>query len=206
MAGNESLIQVTEGVGKKAHTWQRTISGNTVEDEFTIPGEYPYATYVALGASVSIATANDHIIQVMAGTTLPVRIRRIRVEQRAAATAAAASVLEIWRLTTAGTGGAAVTPRPLDTADTAGATAMTLPTAKGTESVQLYAMAHSWRQVVSATGSPADDSMEEWIQMPNGKPLIIPAGTTNGIAVKSTTAIAGATVIVTVEFVETNFV
>ena len=45
----------------------------------------------------------------------------------------------------------------------------------------------------------------EWSQHPNGKPIIIPAGTSNGLAIKSTTAIANAGVLVNVEFTETSF-
>jgi hypothetical protein len=152
---------------------------------------------------VSLATVNDHLLQIMAGSSNYVRIRRIHIEQANNATAAAFGVIEIWRLTTAGTGGTAVTPAKFDTGDAAaGATAMTLPTAKGTEGTLLFRPVMLWRQAVSATTAQYDDVFE-WTQHPGQKPIIIPAGTSNGIAIKSTTATASATVSMWVEFVET---
>ena len=203
----ESLIQAApDSSGKKVHTWQRTIGANNVEDEFTIPGEYPYASYSVDSGNVSAATAASHLLQVMAGASLPVRIRRIRIEQFANATTGAAMALSITRLSTAGTGGTAVTPRPFDTTDAAaGATAMTLPTVKGTETVSIFEMVLTMRQTVAAAGTQPDDFWE-WTQLPNTKPIIIPAGAANGICIKNGTAIAAGTVIVTVELVETNFV
>jgi hypothetical protein len=202
----ESLIQVTEGVGKKIHTYSRVIGANTIEDEFVVAGEYPMASYAAAPlAAVSTATAASHVFQLMAGASLNVRIRYLRISQEANATAAQANTLEIFRLTTAGTGGTAITPRPFDTADAAaGATAMSLPTAKGTEGVLLMREALVWRQVVSATQAQLDDQWE-WYQKPGQKPIIIPAGTANGICIKNPNAIAGATLNVLVEFVETNY-
>jgi hypothetical protein len=202
----EAIVQVTEGVGKKLHTWDRTIGANLIQDEFVLPGEFPYATYSVVAVNISAATINDHTLQIMAGASLPVRIRRITIEQSANATTAALQVYAVLRLTTAGTGGTAVTPRPFDTADAAsGATAMTLPTAKGTEGVELMRNAIILRQAISATATQLDD-MVEWTQKPGQKPIIIPAGTTNGIAIKNLVATAAATMIVNVEFVETNFV
>ena len=202
----ESIVQVNSGSGPKLHTWSRTIGANTVEDEAVFPAEYPLASYIAIGAAVSTATANDHLLQLMAGASLNVRIRRITVEQRGTATTAAALTMEIWRLSTAGTGGTAVTPRPMDTSDAAsGATAMTLPTAKGTESVLIKPFVITFRQAISGTASPADDAPFEWTQHPGMKPLMIPAGAANGIAIKNTSAAAAATAIVTIEFVESSF-
>jgi hypothetical protein len=190
---------------KKIHYWDRTIGANTVLDEFTLPGEYPLASYSVTAGGISIATIDSHIMQLMAGSSLNVRIRRIRFEQSDSATTAAQGTFAIYRLTTAGTGGNSQTPAKHDTADAAsGATAMTLPTAKGTESTLLQQVAMVYRQVVSATQSQVDDAWE-WFQMPNSKPLIIPAGTANGIAVKTTTAHASTDVNVIIEFVETSF-
>jgi hypothetical protein len=201
----ESLVQVTEGVGKKLRTWNRTIGANSVEEEFTLPGEYPLASYSVIAVNISAATINDHTLQIMAGGSLNVRIRRITIEQSANATTAALQVYAVLRLTTAGTGGTAVTPRPFDTADAAsGATAMTLPTAKGTEGVELMRNAIILRQAISATATQLDDAVI-WEQKPGMKPIIIPAGTANGIAIKNLVATAAATMIVNVEFVETAF-
>lgn len=202
----ESKVSVTEGSGKNFHTFDRTVSSVLVQDQFTVPGEYPYASYVVFGAGISIATANDHVLQIMAGSSNHVRIRRIRVEQFANATTAAATSMSLYRLTTAGTGGTSVTPARHDLGDAvAGATAMTLPTVKGTEAASdTLRWAMLWRQAVATTGAQFDDYFE-WTQMPGQKPIIIPAGTSNGVAIKTNAAVAGATVIVTVEFTETPY-
>jgi hypothetical protein len=202
----ESIVQVTSGAGPKLHTWQYTVGANSVEDGFTIPGPNPYPTYFALGEAVSIATANDHIMCLNAGASLKVRVLRIRIEQVANATAATVSRFQLYRTTTAApTGGTAVTPNPLETSDAAaGAAGRTLPTAKGTEATLLQSTAMVWRQAVGTTTAQVDDAWE-WTPSPWGKPLIIPAGTTNGLAIKNFSAVAGATVNVLFEFIETAF-
>jgi hypothetical protein len=145
-------------------------------------------------------------MQLMAGSSLNVRIRSIRIEQVANATSVTILGFDIYRLTPAGTGGTAITARPYDTADAAaGATGMTLPTVKGTEGVLLFGTAIVMRQAAAATGTQPEETYE-WRQSPNVKPLIIPAGTANGIAVKIASAVAAGTVLVTIEFVETAFV
>lgn len=198
----ESIVQVTEGVGKKFHTWSRVVSAQTVEQQFVLPGEFVYATYTVVASLISVATAADHLLQIMAGASLNVRIRRIYVRQAAAVTAASSSGIDVVRLTTAGTGGTAVTPRPLDTADAAaGCTAQTLPTAKGTEG----SIVIEDRIGLIQTQPVVDTAKMEWRQSPNAKPLIIPAGVANGIAIKNLNANAGASVTITVELVETAY-
>lgn len=202
----ESIINVTEGSGRKLHTWNRTIGANSIEDEFVLPGEFPYATYSVVAAGISGATANSHIVQIMAGGTLPVRIRSITITQMAAPAAVVAYALQIFRVTTAGTGGTAITPRPYDSADAAsGATAMTLPTVKGTEGVQLHQEA-LW---LGTAAIPTTNNRLEWPNWsPSGrlKSIIIPAGTTNGIVVKNPAGVAASTFDISIELVETNFV
>lgn len=202
----ESLVQVTSGAGPKLHTWQRTVGANNVEDEFVIAGEYPLPTYVVPFASVSTATANSHILQVMSAASTYVRIRRIHVEQAANATAATNLSLQVFRLTTAGTGGTAITPLAMDTGDAAAAsTAMTLPTVKGTEAANaLFTTVILMRQAISATQAQIDD-VWDWQQLPNGKAIIIPPGTANGICIKNVAAVAGGTLTGWVEYVETTF-
>jgi hypothetical protein len=59
--------------------------------------------------------------------------------------------------------------------------------------------------VRSAATSGSED-YHEWEQLPNAGPIVIPAGTTNGIAVKILNGIATTTSInVYIEFVETAF-
>ena len=198
----ESFVNVTEGSGKKLHTNQRTIGANAVADEYVLPGEFPLPGYFAVANAVAATTANDHLLQVMAGASLKVRIRRISVSQNQLATARGIDSIELWRLTTAGTGGTAVTNRPFDTADAAaGATAMTLPTAKGTESILLARR----RLLLTQSVDVAQGGEWTWEQHPGTPAIVIPAGATNGLAIKHTTANAGAGYNVVVEFVETSF-
>jgi hypothetical protein len=199
----ENSIATTPGAGKNVHTNDRTISAVLIQDQFMLPGEFPYGSYTVTAPAISAATLNDHMLEIMAGASLNVRIRRIIITQNAAAAAVGGLALRLFRLTTAGTGGGAVTPSKLDNADgAAGATAMTLPTAKGTEAVQVWG-----ESLYAATGAiPMTRNRFEWLQVPNSKPIIIPAGTANGLAIKNATAVATATWDITVEFVETNFV
>lgn len=202
----ESLVQVTEGSGKKLHTWQTTVGANNVEDEFVVPGEYPYASYVIPFVAISIGTANDHVIQVMAGASLKVRIRRIALRQDGSAAAAAQSRFELFRLTTAGTGGGAITPEKLDPSDAAsGCSAMTLPGVKGTESAtRLGSGLLIIRQAVSATAVGFEG---EWRfeAPPSSKGIVLAAGLTNGICIKNMSARATATVSGEVWVTETAF-
>ena len=201
----ESSVNVTEGSGKRLHTNDRTISAVLVQDQVVIPGEFPYASYIASAANVSAAAAADHVMQLMAGSSLHLRIRRIRVEQYGLITAAAAQQLELWRLTSAGTGGTAVTAAKFNTADAAaGAAGMTLPSAKGTEGTRLDTREFFAVQTASTAGSLTP--YIEWTWGENMGPLIVPAGTANGIAIKCLSARTGLTVSVAIEFVETSFV
>jgi hypothetical protein len=202
----ESIVQVNSGSGPKLHTFQRTIGANSVEDEVILHGEPYLATYVIVpAASVSIANANDHIFQVMAGASLNVIIRRIRVFQTVGATTAAYDQFSLLRLTTAGTGGTAMTPAPLDTADGAsGCSAMTLPTVKGTESTQVGRLAAILEQTAPTAGVSV--ILAEWnFEYLRTKGLRIAAGTANGIALKNITASANAQVQFEVVVSELNF-
>ncbi len=201
----ETFYNATEGSGKKFHAWDKVVGANTVLDEFTLPGEYPLPSYFVQASSISGAISADHLLQIMAGASLRVRVRRIYVEQSALITAASELSIDVLRLTTAGTGGTAITPAKFDTADAAaGCTAMTLPTAKGTEGTVLL------RRRLMPTQTYATAGLErvpcfEWFQMPNTEPIVFGSGTANGIALKITTGRAGLTLDATVELVETAF-
>jgi hypothetical protein len=203
----ESLVQVTEGSGKKLHTWQRTIGANAVEDEVILHGEPMLATYtVATASALSVATAASHVLQIMAGASLNVYIRRIRVYQFGLATTAAIGSLQLFRLSTAGTGGTALTPAPHDADPASGATAMTLPTVKGTEGTIVGIATAQFIQTVPTGGVGAAPLLASWdFDNLKAKGLRIPAGATNGIAIKNATATAAATVVVEVVFVEANY-
>lgn len=200
---SNSSINVTEGSGKRLNTWDRTISSVLVQDQFTLPGEYPYPTYeVHSSGTTSVATTGDHAFQLMAGSALLVRVRRIRVWQFNHAQTASMLTLIVKRLSTAGSGGSTETPRPWDTRDAAaGATCQRLPTVKGTEGVELYRIGMALRTGFS--GNP--ELPWEWTQLPGTEPLIIPAGTANGICARVDSGVTNATVMWSIEFVETSF-
>lgn len=204
----ESIVQVTEGAGKKLHTFSRVVGANTVEDEIVLTGEPYLATYtVATPAALSTATAAAHLLEIMAGAALNVYLRRIVVYQFNLATAAAISSLQLFRLTTAGTGGTALTPAVHDGTDAApGATAMTLPTAKGTEGTLIGIQGVQFIQTVPAGGQGQAPILAMWDWAgPRTKGIRIPAGTANGLCIKIPTAVAGATIVVEATFVEASF-
>ena len=204
----ESLVQVTEGSGKKLHTFQRTVGANNVEDEFVVMGEHPWNEYRVQTPGTSIATAASHNLQIMAGGANLVYVRRIRIYQSVLVTTAAIGVFGIYRLTTAGTGGTAVTPAKLDTTDAAytGA-AMTLPTVKGTESTEVETQTCYLVQTLGASlGVPQPTLLCDFdFRGTRQKALKIQNGTTIGIAVKNVNANAGASVIITAEISETSY-
>lgn len=206
----ESFVNVTEGVGKKLHTWQRTIGANTVEDEVVIAGEPNLAGYfVGAGSGLSLATAASHPIQIMAGAALRVYLRRLVMYQVAAATAAGFYDFLLLRLTTAGTGGVVLTPNAMDPADAAaGAVGMSLPTVKGTEGLGLWRGSVYLTQTISASlggGEPAKLLDLDFDKLLRGKPPIIAAGAANGIVLKNSAGIAGATVAIIAYISEANF-
>lgn len=196
-------IQITQGSGTRLATSTYTEGGVTVHDEKMILGEPYLESYIAAASGgISAATANSHLIQIMAGSSLKVRIRRIVLAQFGAPSGVSAFEMQILRVTTAGTGGGSLTPSKLDNADgAAGATAMTLPTAKGTEGAQLWSEA----LYVGTAAIPTVRNRLEWVQQPGSKPIIIPAGTANGIVVKNTGGLASLSFTIVVEFTESSF-
>lgn len=204
----EGFINLTEGSGKKAHTFQRIIGANTVEDEYVIVGEPSLAEGVAATPAVSTGTANSHLAQLMAGASLNVYVRSIEIYQVGLATVAAIDEIDVFRLSTAGTGGSVVTPLPLDTTDTITATCMTLAAVKGTEAANpLYRVSAQFTQTVATQSGGKQGPLLAMIDFDTlrGKALRIPAGTANGIAIKNLTARAAATVLVVIRFTEANY-
>jgi hypothetical protein len=200
----ESYVQITEGGGKKLHTFQRTIGANTTEDEVTIIGEPYLASFVAT-AQVVTTTADSHLLQLLAGASLKVRIRRIELWQSAAATTVTVMDLVLLRLSTAGTGGGTITPVPLETTDTVSVTGMSLPTGKGTEGVTLARATPVMTQTFGASQQGTGPLVVWDFGQLRSKPVIIAAGTSNGIAISNNTAVAGGVVTIDVWFDESNF-
>lgn len=202
----ESSVAVTEGSGKNLHTWSRTVSATTVQNQVVLVGEYPYPAYVVGGSAVAVSSAGAHLLQIMAGASDHVYLRRIWIQQGAAATSAATLLIGLFRLTSAGSGGTSVTPLALSSADSAsGCTAMTLPSSKGTEAANaMYRFYHGIR--VTEPVSLASENMPVWQALPNMKGIRISAGTSNGIAFKlSSGTDATATIQITVEVVEMSY-
>lgn len=203
----ESYTNVSEGSGKKQHSFQRTIGANTVEDNVVLAGLPYLPTYTAVFSGISTATSASHIIQLMAGASLNVYVLRIVIDQLALATTAAYNEFRLYRLSTAGTGGSAVTANPFDTtAAAAGAAGMTLPSSKGTEGTLLdVAVPYLMQTAGASVTRPLP--LYSWQADASGiiAPIRIAAGTSNGIAVKNISATAAATVSGTITFVEASF-
>lgn len=202
MAG-ESFVNVTEGSGKKLHTYQRVVGANTVEDEFTIPGEPALASYVATFATAITLNnaAATQLIQLMAGAALKVLVRRITIYQAGLPAAGVNFILDIFRVTTAPTGGTAVTPSPMDTADAAsGATSAYLPGVAGALGVRV-GVATMQLSATAGLGGKA-----EWTFPPIGpKSLVIPAGVTNGIVIRNASGANTGSVVAEIVFSEASY-
>lgn len=199
-----SFVQVSPAsTGVKLATGATyTENANTVQDPKVIQGEAYLPVYTFVASAVALSTSTSHLLEIMAGAALNVRIRRITVTQNTASGAVNAVAYLLFRLTTAGTGGTAVTARPFDTSDAAaGATGMTLPSSKGTEGVQLW-QESAW---VGTAAIPIAASALRWVEVDMDKPIIIPAGTSNGLAIKMVGGSAAGTVDISVEFSETSF-
>ena len=200
----ESIIQLPAPTNK-LRTWNRTIGANSVETEAMWLEDPHDASYTFSTGGIVTTTALSHLVAINAGATLPVRIRYIRGTQLAAPAAVASLELQLIRTTTAApTGGTVITARPTDSADNpAGATAMTLPTVKATVGVTIGDQAQ-----FLFTGAIPGLAKWEWTWYPaNGsKPLIIPAGVVNGIAVTNPLALATASIVWEIGFAEASFV
>ena len=203
-------ISITQGSGTRLGTSSYTEGGVTVHDEKTILGETYLPTAIVNTSNsgpVLTTTVNSHLLQIMAGASLRVRIRRIELYQVGLATTAAFGQIFVVRLTTAGTGGSNLgAPVILDTSDGAvGATAMTLPTAKGTEGTIIHAGAAYYIQTAGASSTVVAPFYVIDFDRSRSKPLIIAAGAANGIAIKTGSAIAAATVNMSVWLDETSW-
>ena len=196
-------IAETEGSGKNRHTNQRTISAVAREDAYVQLGEPDYPTYVTRADTISIATSADHILQIMADGTSYSRLLRYWIaftDDRPASDLS--PQIGLLRLSTAGTGGTALTPSAHDTADTYAGGAMTLPTAKGTEGAQIH---YHYFNIPTAFPSSAVYERIYWEAHPRAKPIIFGTAVTAGIAWKITTGIASATISIHAEFTVTSY-
>lgn len=203
----ESLVQVSEGSGKKLHTDQKTIGANNVEDEYVLMGEPFLAGYQVSCTATSVATAASHVLTVNAGASLNLYIRRIMVFQVGLATTAAFCEWDLFRTTTAApTGGTSFIPTPWQQGGLgSGATAMTLPTVKATEGNIMGRYSSYFLQTAGASTQFVQPMLDINFDQNRSRSLHVSSGTTNGIALKNVTAIAAATVRVNIWFTEANF-
>lgn len=199
-----SYVGQVAGSDYNLHVVSRTESATTVLQPLVVVGEPEIASYrIATASAIAVATANSHLLQIMAGASLRVGIRRISVYQQAVAASTTNDEIAIYRLTTAGTGGTSITPAALDPADAAaGCTAMTLPSSKGTEGtlIEYRPFVNSTAPYTVGLNPTAVFDFTTW----STKALWIAAGTSNGIALKNITSDASATVRIVVELVESE--
>lgn len=199
-----SFISFDEGTTRKVRAFQRTDGSDTVEEWLYARSESIFDTYAITALAVAGATANSHLLQIMAGASLRVGIKRITINQVAAATAVANFPFDLYRLSTAGTGGSALTPAPLDPASAAsGATAMTLASSKGTETTLLGR--HRGAISTTATTVGLNPVLDLRFGDNGQKPLYIAAGASNGLCIKNTAADATATFDIYVELIEVGW-
>lgn len=200
----QGTIALTEGSGqKRLSTWNRTKSGTSVESQYVLQDEPANPTYSASATGVSLnVVSGGHILAVHGVASTYLRIKRVIVQQVASAAASVSSFIRLVRLTSQGVGGASVTPAAYSTASAAsGSVCYTTPATPGVESVFL------WSDGIALTSVAPASSLNrwEWREMDDCEPMIIPPGSTNGIAVKQG-GLSTATVCVSVEWIETTWV
>lgn len=206
-----AFIMINEGTGKQLGHYDRVVNGQTIYEQKVLQSEPVLATYtVSVTTAASLNVANSHVLQLMAGGTNAMILRRLRVSQAAGVDNSQVVVWQLLRLTTAGTGGTAYTPRALDSADAvADSSAMALPTAKGTESFILWTEStFMWKAPPGAQTTPTyrpEMIFELDFTSLITKGIRVPASA--GLALKNITAAppAGGTVHVWAEFVERDW-
>jgi len=196
-----STIGVADATSPDKYLWteQRTVSSTAREAQVVLEGEGVYPTYSVVAYSIAMATADSHLLQVMGDGSNYTRIKRIIVAP-GGATALGIGAFQVLRLSSAGTGGATLTPSPYDTADTYAGGAMSLPSSKGTEGVLVHAGV-----APMSSGTVPNQLPYTWEPSVGGKPIILGPATSDGIVIKNMTALSGGTGIVVVEFITTSF-
>lgn len=203
----ESYAQITEGAGKKLRTFQRTVGVNDVHSSAIVHDEPYLASFVAHtggAAGISTATINSALVELMAGASLNVYLRRIRIYQFQVATTAAIVGFDLVRVSTAGTGGTALVELARDMGDTPSASGKTLPTPGTLTNTIDTRIAYMLQTIPTATDFNPLRADFDYRDM-RSKALIIPAGTSNGLIIRNRQAIAAATISIVVEWDEANF-
>ena len=186
------------------HYNARTISAVSREDQYVLPGQNAYPTYIARADGISIATVDSHVLQIMADGTNYSRLLRYWITATSDGPVADTTIqIGLVRLTTAGTGGSAVTPAPYDTADTYAGGAMTLPSSKGTESTTLHRWFLNAESAPASTNAFSQDFV--WEASRWAKPIIFGTGTGAGLCWKVIQEVASCSLSIHAEFVVSSF-
>ena len=90
-----SYVSFDEGSTRKVRTFQRTDGSDTVEEWMYAQSESLFATYSISAQGIAGVTANSHLLEIMAGASLRVGIKRITIYQVAAATGAAVFAFDL---------------------------------------------------------------------------------------------------------------
>ena len=202
------FLEVSSGSGTRLAHYEYTVGVDTVADQKVRVGLPFLPTYsLSVVTPISMATLDAHLLQMMAGANNRLTLVYLRVTQVAVASAAAVKGFGLYRLTTAGSGGTAVSPRKLNPASgNAEATAMTLPTVKGTEGELVVADSGAAFAAVPSTGILPAIVKWDWRGALRSEAPEIAAGTSNGLALKLLTSDGGTpTVRIYAEFFERSY-
>ena len=198
-----STIDIADAASPDKYLWteQRTVSSTAREMQVVYAGESPYPTYYARASRISIATSSDHILMIQADGTNYSRLKHLEITCTDDLPASASVAhLVLYRTTTAGSGGSAVSVGAYDTADTYGGTVQTLPSSKGTEANLLYDF---WLTMPASLGDTLP--RVEWTYKPGMKPIIWGTSAASGLVVQIVTGVASTSLSVMAEFITTTY-
>ncbi len=191
----QSQIGVSTGTDKFLHSNTRTIGGTALEEQLVIPGQAIDPTYNILVDDVAVSAANEHLIQIMADGTGYTRLLKLTAQPTENLPASIGHIkLALYRLSSAGTGGAALSDAPYESTDSYGGDMRSLPTSKGTEGQLLTTFYRGVDTGAQRGHAEPSNVVYEWL--PGTKPIIFGTGATDGIALKIIDALASTSLIV----------
>ncbi len=190
---SESSLPLTDGDGSgglRVNT--QTIGGTAVDTQAVFVGQTPNKTYTMRFQDTSMATANAHLAVIMGNGTAYPKIHEIHIAQGGTATGTAVAEIQVLRVTTAGTGGTAVSARPFHPSNTSpySGSCFVLPSAAGSEGDILLNDSMNLRTANTGQVVPM-----HWTQTNFAEPIISGNGTASGIAIKNLRAVVGGTAV-----------
>lgn len=190
---SESSLPLTDGDGSGGlRVNDQTIGGTAVSTQYVAIGQTGTKTYTARFQDVSIATANAHVLELMGDGTAYPKIHEIYLAQAGTVATRTTAEFTVVRLSSSGTGGTAVSARPLNPANTnpyAG-TIQVLPSSGGGEAQILL---NKKLYMAQSDGVGAGDELT-WTPPLATEPIISGNGTASGICIKNLRAVTGGTV------------